>query len=81
MCRRWSDAVRRCSASTAKADALAAFEAAVAADPSQTDLARRVEVLRFRTVEQGLARARDAAKAGRLDEANQAYHGGHRQLA
>ena len=54
-------------------DALAAFEAAVAADPSQTDLARRVEVLRFRTVEQGLARARDAAKAGRLDEANQAY--------
>jgi tetratricopeptide (TPR) repeat protein len=54
-------------------DALAAFEAAVAADPSQTDLARRVEVLRFRTVEQGLARAREAAKAGRLDEANQAY--------
>jgi len=54
-------------------DALAAFEAAVAADPSQVDLARRVEVLRFRTVEQGLARAREAAKAGRLDEANQAY--------
>jgi tetratricopeptide (TPR) repeat protein len=54
-------------------DALAAFEAAVAADPSQADLARRVEVLRFRTVEQGLARAREAAKAGRLDEANQAY--------
>jgi len=54
-------------------DALAAFEAAVAADPSQTDLARRVEILRFRTVEQGLARAREAAKAGRLDEANQAY--------
>jgi tetratricopeptide (TPR) repeat protein len=54
-------------------DALAAFEAAVAADPSQTDLARRVEILRFRTVEQGLARARDAAKAGRLDEAHQAY--------
>jgi tetratricopeptide (TPR) repeat protein len=56
-----------------EADALAAFEAVVAADPSQTDLARRVEVLRFRTVEQRLARARDAAKAGRLDEANQAY--------
>ena len=55
------------------ADALAAFEAALAADPSQTDLARRVEVLRFRTVEQGLARARDAARGGRLDEAALAY--------
>jgi tetratricopeptide (TPR) repeat protein len=54
-------------------DALAAFEAAVAADPSQADLARRVEILRFRTVEQGVARARDAARAGRLDDATQAY--------
>jgi tetratricopeptide (TPR) repeat protein len=54
-------------------DALAAFEAAVAIDPSQTDLARRIELLRFRTVEQGIARARDAAAAGRLDEATQAY--------
>jgi tetratricopeptide (TPR) repeat protein len=55
------------------ADALAAFEAALAADPTQTELARRVEVLKFRTVEQGLARARDAARSGRLDEAAQAY--------
>lgn len=55
------------------ADALSAFEGALAADPTQTDLARRVEVLRFRTVEQGLGRARDAARAGRLDEATQAY--------
>jgi tetratricopeptide (TPR) repeat protein len=54
-------------------DALAAFEAAVAADPPQTELARRVEVLKFRRVEQGLARARDAARAGRLDEASAAY--------
>jgi len=54
-------------------EALAAFEAAVAADPTQTELARRVEVLRFRTVEQGISRARDAARAGRLDEATQAY--------
>jgi tetratricopeptide (TPR) repeat protein len=54
-------------------DALAAFEAAAAADPSQTELARRIEVLKFRGVEQGLARARDAARAGRLDEAIQAY--------
>jgi tetratricopeptide (TPR) repeat protein len=55
------------------ADAVAAFEAALAADPTQTELARRVEVLKFRTVEQGLARARDAARSGRLDEAAQAY--------
>lgn len=54
-------------------DALAAFEAALAADPSQTELARRVEVLRFRNVEQGLGRARDAARGGRLDEAARAY--------
>jgi len=54
-------------------DALAAFEAALVADPSQTELARRVEVLRFRNVEQGLRRARDAARGGRLDEAALAY--------
>jgi len=56
-----------------EADALGAFEAALAADPSQTELGRRVEVLRFRNVEQGLARAREAARGGRLDEAAQAY--------
>ncbi len=55
------------------AEALAAFEAALAADPSQAELGRRVEVLKFRNVEQGLARARDAARGGRLDEAAQAY--------
>jgi len=54
-------------------DALTAFEAAIAADPSRTELAQRVEVLKFRGAEQRLARARDAAKAGRLDEAVQAY--------
>jgi tetratricopeptide (TPR) repeat protein len=56
-----------------EADALTAFEAAAAADPSQTDLVRRVEVLKFRGAEQRLARAREAARAGRLDEALQAY--------
>ncbi len=35
-----------------EADAVAAFEAAVAADPSLTDIKRRVEVLKFRGVEQ-----------------------------
>ena len=54
-------------------EALAAFSAALAADPSLTDLARRVEVLKFRNAEQGIARARDAARAGRLEEAVQAY--------
>jgi tetratricopeptide (TPR) repeat protein len=56
-----------------EAEALAALEGALAVDPSQTELARRVEVLRFRNAEQGLARARDAARNGRLDEAAQAY--------
>ena len=55
------------------AEALAALEAALAADPSQAELGRRIEVLKFRNVEQGLARARDAARGGRLDEAAQAY--------
>src|SRR5262245_23630923 len=54
-------------------DALTAFEAAIAGDPSRTELAQRVEVLKFRGAEQRLARAREAAKAGRLDEAVQAY--------
>src|SRR5438093_1065744 len=50
-------------------DALDAFEAAVAADPSLTDLKRRVEVLRFRELEQDLAGAREAVRSGRMDEA------------
>jgi tetratricopeptide (TPR) repeat protein len=54
-------------------EALAAMESALALDPSQTELGRRVEVLKFRNAEQGLARARDAARSGRPDEAVQAY--------
>lgn len=54
-------------------EALSAFEAAVAADPSLTDLARRVEVMRFRGAEQTVERARQAAREGRLDEALQVY--------
>ena len=54
-------------------DALAAFEAAYAADPSLADVRRRVEVLRFRAVEQRIGAAREAAAAGRLDEAVRAY--------
>ena len=56
-----------------EADALADFEAAGAADPALTEIARRVEVLKFRLAEQRLADARAAASAGRLDEAIRAY--------
>lgn len=54
-------------------EALAAFEAAVTADPSLVDVKRRVDVLKFQVLEQGLARARAASGAGRLDEAIAAY--------
>jgi tetratricopeptide (TPR) repeat protein len=56
-----------------EADALVAFEAAVAADPSLAGIAQRVEVLKFRNVEQRIAEARAAAEAGRLDAAIPAY--------
>jgi tetratricopeptide (TPR) repeat protein len=54
-------------------DALAAFEAALALEPNDVDLAQRIEVLKFRGLEQGLARARDLARGGRLDDAVRAY--------
>jgi tetratricopeptide (TPR) repeat protein len=54
-------------------EALGAFTEALTLDPSLADVRQRVEVLTFRTVEQDIARARDAARAGRLDEAIQAY--------
>ena len=54
-------------------DAIEAFEAAIASDPSLTDLQRRVDVLRFRVVEREIANAREASSAGRLEEASRAY--------
>ncbi|MGH9142453.1 MAG: S-layer homology domain-containing protein [Vicinamibacterales bacterium] len=54
-------------------EALTALERALALDPSQTELARRVEVMKFRNAEQRIARAREAARSGRLDEAAQSY--------
>ncbi len=54
-------------------EALAAFEKALAVDPSLTDLSRRVEVLRFRNVQDVIVAAQAAAKQGRLDEARTAY--------
>jgi tetratricopeptide (TPR) repeat protein len=56
-----------------ESDALAAFEAALAADPSLSDVRRRVEVLRFRSVEQNIARARQLARQGKVDDALEAY--------
>jgi predicted negative regulator of RcsB-dependent stress response len=53
--------------------ALAAFERALAVDPSLTDVSRRVDVLRFRTLQDVIDAARNAAEAGRVPEARLAY--------
>jgi tetratricopeptide (TPR) repeat protein len=54
-------------------EALTAFEGAVAADPSLTEIGRRVEVMRFRGAERNVDRARQAARAGQTDEAIRLY--------
>lgn len=56
-----------------ESEALAAFEAALVVDPAIGDLARRVEVLRFRAQQNDLKGARTAAAAGRFDEAIAIY--------
>jgi len=56
-----------------EADAIAAYEAAIAADPGLVDMRRSVEVLKFKVAEQNLAAARQAARTGRLDEAIHLY--------
>jgi tetratricopeptide (TPR) repeat protein len=53
--------------------ALQTFQAAVAADPSLTTLKSRVDVLKFRTVQQEIADARKAAASGNADAARRAY--------
>ena len=55
------------------ADALAAFERALAVDSSLVDVRRRVEVLRFRGLQEVIENARKAAAAGRVTEARAAY--------
>jgi Tfp pilus assembly protein PilF len=55
------------------ADALVSFEAALAKDPSLTDLRSRVDVLKFRATQDMLARAKTAADARRWDEAASIY--------
>jgi Tfp pilus assembly protein PilF len=55
------------------AAALEAFEAALAVDPALTDLRGRVDVLRFRGLEDLIETARRASAAGRLGDAVTAY--------
>ena len=55
------------------ADAIATFERALTTQPGLNDVRRRVEVLKFQSLERDLAAARQAAKAGRSDEAVQLY--------
>lgn len=54
-------------------DARAAFEAALTADPSLVNLGARIDVLKFREIQNLIAAARQAMNAGRLDEARAAY--------
>jgi tetratricopeptide (TPR) repeat protein len=54
-------------------DAIAAFERALTTQPGLNDVRRRVEVLKFQSLERDLAAARQAAKAGRSDDAVQLY--------
>lgn len=55
------------------AQALTAFEAALAVDPSLADVQRRVEVLRFRSLQDLIDAARQATSDGRLADARLAY--------
>ena len=50
-----------------------AFQAALAADPALTALRGRVDVLKFRGVQENIENARKAAEAGKLDEARRGY--------
>lgn len=60
--------------SLGRTDAAAeAFQAALAADPKLTALAGRIDVLKFRGVQQHIENARKAADAGKLDEARRGY--------
>jgi tetratricopeptide (TPR) repeat protein len=54
-------------------EAIAAYQAALARDPALGDVPRQIEVLRFRGAERQIAAARQAARAGRVDDARHAY--------
>jgi tetratricopeptide (TPR) repeat protein len=61
------------SALNREQEAISAFEAALAVDPSLVDLRRRVEVLKFRGLQRDLDAARQAARSGNADEAARLY--------
>ena len=54
-------------------DALEAYESALVADPSLDDVRRRIEVLRFRSVQHSVTMAQQAHAAGRHGAAREAY--------
>jgi tetratricopeptide (TPR) repeat protein len=54
-------------------EAMQSLDAALQADPSLSGLRTRFEVLRFRDQQQGIEKARELARSGRLDEARTAY--------
>lgn len=56
-----------------QAAALEVFEKAVSVNPAMTAVRSRVDVLRFRAVQEQVSRGQAAARAGRLDEAEAAY--------
>jgi tetratricopeptide (TPR) repeat protein len=60
--------------SLGRTDAAAeAFQLALTADPGLTSLRGRVDVLKFRGVQQNIESARKAADAGKLDDARRGY--------
>lgn len=56
-----------------EAEAIDAFEAAVTADASLSDLSRRIDVLKFRGVQRDVSAARQAARSGKIEDALRAY--------
>ena len=61
--------------------ALRSFEAAIAADPQLSALRSRIDVLRFRGLQNDVDAARKAAEAGQLAEAHALYRADDRGLA
>ena len=60
-------------ASEREAEALVAYESGLSVDPGLNDVRRRVEVLRFRAVQQAVTLAQQAHEAGQYREAQVAY--------
>lgn len=54
-------------------EAIAAYQAALALDPSLIELSRQIDVLRFRGAEREIANARQAARSNRVADARTAY--------